>query len=221
MMCFNFSDQHRDLCKACQKELPISLTTCVQCGLALPKVDNVSRCGQCIKHPPHFDQTIIGFNYQAPVDTWIKQFKFHKKGLYARILTEIFAEKLADLLENSLENKPQFLIPVPLHWRRMTARGFNQAYIITKYLSKKLQIPILPHRHVRRIVHTPAQSHLHRNARKLNLKKAFSVQDLPKIQHAAVIDDVFTTGSTVNALVKQLKKHGVVYVSVWALARAQ
>lgn len=219
VMCLEMSNQRRDLCRQCQAQLPTSLYTCTQCGLAFSHNHHAPRCGKCIKQSPYFDHTLIGFNYQTPIDCWIRQFKFHKKGLYARILTEIFSEKLLLYLEHYPESKPQLLISMPLHWRRRWQRGFNQAHIITQYLHKKLNIPIAASTCVTRIKHTEPQSGLNQQARKHNINNIFSIKQLQHIKHIAIIDDVVTTGSTVNELAKQLKYHGVLRVSVWALAR--
>lgn len=219
ILCLDMSDQRRDLCCQCQTELPTSPHTCQQCGLAFPTSHHAYRCGQCTMHPPHFDHTVVGFNYQTPIDGWLKQFKFHKKGLYARILTEIYAEKLLQILERYPECKPQALVPVPLHWRRLTQRGFNQAYIIARYLSQHLHIPILKQACVTRIQYTQAQSRLNLLSRKRNVRGAFYVQKLTGFKHVAIVDDIITTGNTVNELSQQLKLQGIKRVSVWAIAR--
>lgn len=219
VMCLEISDQRRDLCQKCQNELPTFSHTCQQCGIAFPGNPHPHRCGQCITHPPYFDNTVVGFDYQTPIDGWLRQFKFHKKGVYARILTEIFAEKLLQIFINDPELKPQIIVPMPLHWRRLTQRGFNQAHIIAQYLSRKLNIPLLKPTCVTRIKYTQAQSSLNLNARKHNMREAFSVQKLTETKHIAIIDDIITTGNTVSALSQQLKSSGVQRISIWALAR--
>ena len=219
VMCLEISNQRRDLCRQCQKELPTSPHTCQQCGIAFPSTHHPYRCGQCILHPPHFENTVVGFNYHTPIDRWLKQFKFHKKGLYARILTEIYGEKLARMLEEHPENEPQVIVPMPLHWRRLTQRGFNQAYIIAQQLSQQLHIPILKQTTVTRTKYTHAQSSLNLQSRQRNVCGAFSAQNFYGIDHVAIIDDIITTGNTVNALSQELKLHGVRRVSIWALAR--
>ncbi len=220
IMCLESSNQQRDICYACQRRLPYIQYACRQCGYILHTA-TLALCGQCIKQPPHFDCTVAAFYYDHPVDLWLKQFKFHKKALYARILTEIYAEKLALIFSDCNNIKPEALIPVPLHWRRLSQRGFNQAHIIAYYLSKKLHIPILKASYVKRIKHTQAQSQLELKKRRHNLDQAFNVQKLPKIVRVAIVDDILTTGSTVNELAKQLKKNGVQHVAIWALARTK
>jgi len=221
VLCLEISDQRRDLCRQCQKELPTPLNTCQQCGVAFSTSNSLihRRCGQCISHSPNFDHAIVGFDYQTPIDGWLRQFKFHKKGLYARILAEIFLEKLVRVFETDPENRPQALVAMPLHWRRLAQRGFNQAYVIAKYLSRQLGVPIIKTSSVTRIKYTKAQSSLNLDSRKRNVQKAFSVQKLTQIEHVAIVDDIITTGNTVNELSKQLKIAGVHRISVWAIAR--
>lgn len=220
VMCLEMSDQRRDLCHGCQQTLPLLLHTCYQCGLPFSHENHPLRCGRCIQQMPYFDETIVGFNYQTPIDHWLKQFKFHKKGLYMRILTEIYCEKLMLIFMQHPEKKPQMLIAMPLHWRRLISRGFNQSYSIAKKLSRTLNIPLVKHHQVKRVKYTQAQSGLHRHDRKQNMRNAFYVQKIFITKHVAIIDDVVTTGNTVNELSKQLKLNGIHRVSVWTLARA-
>ena len=215
VMCLEISDQRRDLCRQCQQELPVLANTCQQCGIAFSSAHHPPRCGPCVTRPPYFDTAIVGFDYQTPIDSWLRQFKFHKKGLYARILTEIYAEKLLQILKHP----PDALVPMPLHWRRRSQRGFNQAHIIARYLSRQLKIPILKPASVTRIKYTQAQSSLNSHSRKRNMQGAFSVQKFVEIDRIAIIDDIITTGNTVNELSKQLKLVGVKHIAVWAIAR--
>lgn len=218
ILCLETSNQRRDLCSECQKTLPILSHTCQQCGIVLPI--NIEKCGQCIQYSPYFDNTHVGFDYSAPVDHWLKQFKFHKKNLYARILCEIFAEQLAQKISQFPNIKPQLLLPVPLHWKRLTKRGFNQAYIIAHYLSRRLNIPIMQHPIIKRIKSTPPQSSLRQDKRRQNIKNAFTLKKPVALEHIAIIDDVMTTGNTVNELTKLLKNYGITRISVWVLTRA-
>lgn len=218
VICLETSDQKRDICSHCQNNLPLLVNTCLQCGIAFSKTHRSERCGQCLKHSPHFDNTVVGFDYRSPIDGWLRQFKFHKKGLYARLLTEIYIEKLARLFEQQPEQIPQVLIPMPLHWRRLAQRGFNQAHTIAQYLSQHFEIPIV-YTSVTRTRYTKAQSSLGLLSRKSNIQGAFLIRNLNAMDHVAIIDDIITTGSTVNELSKQLKFKGVCRVSVWALAR--
>lgn len=171
--------------------------------------------------PPVFDDTAVGFHYLPPVDGWLKQFKFHHRTLYARILSEIFAEQLQKKIQDYPEKRPQALLPVPLHWRRLCGRGFNQAHTIATHLSHQLKLPIVSSRYVYRIKATQAQSTLSQKQRVGNIKNAFALNSSLPFAHIALVDDIMTTGNTANALATLLKQHGVHFVSVWVIARVQ
>lgn len=218
ILCLEASDQRRDLCRQCQNTLPVLSHSCEQCGIVLS--DKTQKCGQCIHCSPYFDNTEVIFDYTMPVAHWLKQFKFHKKGLYARILCEIFVEQLRQKINEYPEKKPQLLLPVPLHWKRLVGRGFNQTQIIAQHISQQLQIPIIKNHLVKRLKSTFPQSSLNQHNRRQNLKNAFSLKNPLKFQHIAIVDDIMTTGNTANELAKILKKNGVARVSVWILARA-
>jgi len=125
---------------------------------------------------------------------------------------------LADHLKKTAQ-RPDLILPVPLHKSRYRERGFNQAIEIAKTVSKELQIPLdlsscLRHRH------TPHQIALTAKQRHLNIKNAFSIRKPIHAQHIAILDDVMTTGSTAHELALLLKKAGVSRVDVWICARA-
>lgn len=112
---------------------------------------------------------------------------------------------------------PQAIVPIPLHSNRLRERGFNQSQLIAKHLTRKLDIPLLEHA-LLRIKDTPHQIGLKAVERRKNLKRAFTVkQELPK--HIALVDDVVTTGSTIQEASKQCLKHGVERIDVWCLAK--
>ncbi len=108
---------------------------------------------------------------------------------------------------------------MPLHWRRRLSRGYNQSMEIARTLSKQLNIPINPH-YCRRVRHTQTQSQLPFKQRAANVRGVFHIKKPKTYRNIAIIDDVVTTGSTVNTLAKKLKKTGVEHVAVWTLARA-
>ena len=115
---------------------------------------------------------------------------------------------------------PQAIVPVPLHNKRLRARGFNQAIEIAKPLAKTLHLPILRH-HVCRHRHTPAQAELTAKQRLSNVKQAFSIKKPIKFSHIAIVDDVITTASTVTELAQLLHQHGVERIDIWACSHAQ
>jgi ComF family protein len=117
------------------------------------------------------------------------------------------------------DTKPDALIAVPLHTKRLRERGFNQSNEITHYLHDALAIPQY-HHSIKRIINTASQASLNAVGRRKNIKGAFEFTIPEGIQSVAIIDDVVTTGSTANEIARTLKKAGVKRVEIWAFARA-
>lgn len=201
------------LCYTCHQELPWQIVACTQCGLPL---SHEQICGYCLKNPPCYDHTICLFHYQTPIDKLILSLKFAEKLNHAKLLGDLMAEKLAKHYTD--QKKPDIIIPVPLHPKRLKERGYNQALEIARPVAKKLRIPI-EIRHCKRILSTPPQSSVTAKIRRRNIKNAFSVGTLLKYHHVAIIDDVVTTGSTVTELARVLKKAGVHQIDIWCCAR--
>ncbi|MGA0446597.1 MAG: ComF family protein, partial [Pseudohongiellaceae bacterium] len=174
--------------------------------------------------PPAFDSTQALFHYAKPVRQLISLFKFHGRleigASFAYLLAQRFQHTVRRLPTSA---RPQLLLPVPLHPRRMNMRGFNQSEELVRGLSSLAGIPSCRSL-VRRVRHTPSQTEMTDAAsRRRNLRSAFTVQACAKlgtIRRVAVVDDVMTTGATVDALAQSLKAHGVAQVDVWCLARA-
>jgi ComF family protein len=119
---------------------------------------------------------------------------------------------------------PKMLVPVPLHRSRLRERGFNQAAAIARYAGRMLEIPSA-RRLVKRVRNTPSQTSLDMAQRHQNVRGAFEVSGERSLRrlldagHVAIVDDVVTTGSTVNELRAALYAAGVRQVDVWAVAR--
>lgn len=110
-------------------------------------------------------------------------------------------------------------MPVPLFWQKQWQRGYNQAELLAKPLADWLNIP-LDTQSLKRIRHTASQRELSAADRRRNLREAFAYRPRKNYKRVAVIDDVVTTGSTLNAISLELRKQGVEEVQVWTLARA-
>lgn len=206
-----------DICFDCQNDLPWLKTACDQC--AMPFADQHkagNQCGTCLKKPPYFDKTIALFHYQTPINHLITSLKFQHKLNHAHVLGQLMAEKIEDYYKE--QNKPEYIIPVPLHSKRLRERGFNQALELARPLAKKLGIPLLLQQ-CKRIKQTEAQSSTPAPGRAQNIKNAFVFNPEFSAAHVAIIDDVMTTGSTVNELARMLKKAGVARIDVWCCAR--
>jgi ComF family protein len=171
-------------------------------------------CGRCLSRHPAFDETYAPFIHQGAIRHLIGTLKFGANYKNARLLGMLLAEHLQQTAE-----RPELILPVPLHKSRYRERGFNQAIEIARTVGKELQIP-LDLASCRRHRDTPHQTQLTAKKRRKNLKNAFSVIKPIHARHIAILDDVMTTGSTAHELAYVLKKAGASRVDVWVCARA-
>ena len=212
LVCAEPGDQGMDLCAACHAALPWNLDACRQCGLALTGPG--THCGQCQFSPPPYTVTQAAFRYAFPVDRLLPRFKFHGDLAAGAVL--------ATLMQWSLDpaERPDALIPVPLHVSRLRQRGYDQALELAKALSRECRLPLCRGRLVR-LRATQAQTELGADDRQRNVSDAFGLRDgasLPR--HVALIDDVMTTGATVGECARTLRAAGVQRVDIWTVARA-
>lgn len=212
LLCDAPGEGGRDLCRACLAELPHNLIACQLCALPLAAHEE-GICGGCLKHRPPLDGSIIPFRYAPPLDHLLLGLKFSQRLVNARLLGEL----MADAIASRLDERTDCILPVPLHNSRLRERGYNQALELARPVSRRLGIP-LANQLVVRSTATAAQSSLEKKERKRNIRGAFAVcGELP--DHIAILDDVVTTGSTVNELAKVLRRAGAKRVVVWACAR--
>ncbi len=204
-----------DLCAPCRSSLPhLSSQHCPAC--ALP-TEEARVCGACLAHPPAFDRTFAAVNYAFPIDALLHSLKYRTNLALAPVL--------ADLLLAQIDKAvlPNFIIPMPLHPARLRERGFNQAIEIARRISKKSGVPLLPAL-CRRVRDTASQTGLPWKEREKNIRDAFDCEGkLNEKQlngkHIAIVDDVMTTGATLNELARVLRKCGAVHISAWVVAR--
>ncbi|MDD5329921.1 MAG: ComF family protein [Sulfuricella sp.] len=200
----------RPLCAACDADLPRhSIPVCPIC--ALPALDG-HVCGSCLRHPPAFGHTLAAFSYGFPIDRLLQAFKY--AGSLA--LAEALAEPLAHLAAK--HPKPELLLPMPLHPARLKERGFNQALEIARPISRRLDIPLAADA-CRRTRDTPSQAGLKWQQRRGNVRGAFACDLDLTGKKVAILDDVMTTGSTLDELSRVLLKRGAAEVSAWVVAR--
>ncbi len=152
--------------------------------------------------------------YEFPVDAAIKAMKFSRRLYYLPAFAEVLCAA-RPLLPTDIDA----ILPVPLHWRRKTSRGFNQATELAKPLAGLLSVPVV--RRVRRTRATPFQSGLDAAARAKNLRQAFSIDAPLHYEHVLIVDDVVTTGTTLVQLATLLRHNGVKKVSALTVARAR
>lgn len=197
-------------CQACDDSLPyLQQTICPTCATPTPRGDI---CGHCLAHPPSFSATRAAFSYSFPLDQLILAMKFREQ----LALSQTFAEKLALRIDQSA--LPDLIIPMPLHPQRLRDRGYNQSLLIAAHLAKLLNIPMLP-QGCARVRATATQSSLAWKDRNKNMRDAFRC-DLNLIgKKVALLDDVMTTGASMNALAKAVQQAGAQHISAWVVAR--
>lgn len=210
LLCGEPGSGGRDLCAACLRSLPRNHCACPRCAipLAVP-----GTCGRCLRREPLVHASRAAFVYAPPVDQLLTRYKFHNDLAAGRLLASLMLDSLADA------PRPQALVPVPLHRSRLRRRGYDQALELARPLARALGVPLAPGLLERRR-RTGAQSELGAMARRRNLRGAFHVppgRDLPL--HVALVDDVMTTGATVQAAALALRRAGVERVDAWVCAR--
>lgn len=201
------NDHQLPLCQCCYHDLPVF--TGPHCNNLRLK-PNIARGLK----KPKFDQLVCLAPYGWPFSHWISALKFRRHVNLAPTMGKLLANHIKTHLDTN--DMPDVLIPLPLHKWRLFYRGFNQAELITKSLAKELAIPIERHA-LTRIKATKAQSNLGKLARKQNVKGAFDYQAKQPYRHVAIIDDVITTGASVNQVCELLTQAGVAQISVWCI----
>ncbi len=199
------------LCPACRKNLPrLSTTTCPVCAHPVPVA---SVCGSCLAKPPWFEATFCRFRYTFPMNHLIQDLKYRHRLSLVRGLSELMLED-SDLLPQA-----DLILPIPLSPQRLAQRGFNQSMEIAKQLSKARDIPLAVSGYGRNL-HTVPQASLPWKERHANIRGVFECALDLSDKHILVIDDVMTTGASLNEFARTLKKHGAKRVSNAVLARA-
>ncbi|WP_022970749.1 amidophosphoribosyltransferase [Xanthomonas maliensis] len=199
-----------DLCPACRSALPEHGPACRCCASPLFAHDGPALCGSCLQRPPPLQQVHACFTYCWPVDGLLRRFKFHHDLAAGRTLSALMAQRCAGL------PRPQALVPVSLHRRRLRQRGYDQALELARPLAWALRLPCLPV--LTRVRATTPQSELDATERQRNLRDAFSART-PLPNHVALVDDVMTTGATLHAAARALRRAGVQRVDAWVCAR--
>lgn len=216
LLCSSRTKTHFGLCQPCARDLPRIGQHCSIC--ALPLQSNQEICGQCIKKKPHYDSIITPCYYQDPLVKIISTFKFNQQPPLAKLLAHLLLTELQSFHQTN--PLPDIIIPVPLHKKRLWTRGFNQAFEIAKPIAKKLAIP-LNHKLCTRIKNTTPQHQLNAKQRRHNLKNAFIIDESINATHVALVDDIVTTGTTVNEISQLLRTYGFKHITVWCCARTK
>lgn len=210
---------HGTLCTECWTNVPfISAPLCACCGLPLEfVVDEHTLCGECLAEHPPYSRARAAFLYNEHSRSLVLKLKYQDQMQLAKIYGGWLSNAGRELIAAS-----DVMVPVPLHYWRMVRRRYNQSAVLARAIANHCELPMLPDG-LLRTRHTAQQTGLTRNQREKNVSGAFSVnkKHTPAIKGKSIllIDDVMTTGATLNACTKTLLKAGAAQVSVLTLAR--
>ena len=198
------------LCAACDAELPrLEAPSCPRCALASP---HGALCGRCLAHAPQFDVTLAALEYRFPTDALVQALKFRGELSLAALLGRLLAERIAG------GERADLVTAVPLSAARLRERGCNQALEIAREIARIARLRLDPHLAVR-ARDTAAQSALAWAERARNVRGAFECVRPLAGETVAVVDDVMTTGATLEELARTLKRAGAARVLNWVVAR--
>lgn len=195
------------LCAACRGRLvrhpAPGRGACLYCarpwnGARLPPEH---RCGGCRRSPPAYERLVVGWRYRSPLAEVVQALKFRR----LEYLGPQLGRRLASAVAPDLP-PVDAVVPVPLHWWRHLRRGYNQAELVARAVADTLDVPC--HRWLSRPRPTPAQSGLSRERRRRNLRGAFRCRYGVEGRRLLLVDDVVTTGATLEAAAACLQRAG-------------
>ncbi len=200
--------QQREICAGCLEDLPWISAACQRCGL--PLASGAKTCAACLNHPPALDRTLALWCYTDGVDRLIRDFKLKGDLAAGRLLSELAAESLRRRAHRCAGP----LIPMPLHPQRYRERGFNQSALIARWLGPRVITTLVKRHH-----NSPSQRQLSAEQRSDNVESAFLLCHPPP-RVVTLVDDVLTTGASLNALAACLRAGGTERIEAITLARA-
>ena len=206
------------ICTPCESDFfPAGVARCERCALRLPEgTSGAPRiCGRCLRDAPHFDATTTLGDYVSPVDGMVIALKFTARLDLARFFGRLLVSRFEAMPQSVKESA---VIPVPLAFERLRQRGFNQAHQIARAFATAAGRPLIADR-LLRVRHSPPQQSLALKERRRNVRDAFTANGGFSGQHIFVVDDVMTTGSTLNEVARVLKKAGALRVHNLIVAR--
>jgi len=212
-------EEEKAFCISCSEQISYtSESRCPICGVTFPDSPAGDHwCGSCLEERPIYTFARAAVSYGGVVHDAILQFKYGGSITRGAALAALLADfKFSDVDWPSFD----LIIPVPLHMRRLRKRGFNQSLILARALGKKHHLPV-DFSLLKRQKMTQTQTGLDRKEREQNIRGAFAVAHPEKIagQNIILVDDVLTTGATVNECARVLQKAGAARVAVITLAR--
>lgn len=221
-ICKDVVDGENNFCINCWKKIQfISEPYCNICGEPFEYSFGLQSdeliCGKCLYKKPYYDKAISVFIYEKNIARAIFEFKFYQKTFLSKFFSKLISGSVRKVID-----EVDIVVPVPMHIKRLRWRGYSQSFLLARDLAElenKIIIPDL----LLKIKHTKAQAKLKNKERKKNLKSVFVFNDKYKDfisdKKIALIDDVITTGTTVNECSKILKENKVKKVFVFSIAK--
>ncbi|MFT3856080.1 MAG: ComF family protein [Aquabacterium sp.] len=208
--------QHHSVCRRCIARWQPDVPRCPRCAIGMPE-GRTDVCQTCEDASPEFDRAITALDYTAPWSPLLARLKFHGATALARPLGDLLAAAV-----QPRRGRVSLLLPVPLSGERLAERGFNQSWLLAQRVAMRLNLRAHPGV-VGRVRHTQRLMAMTAEERQQAIGDAFAIQadaaHLLRGRHVAVIDDVLTTGATLNAVSRVLLDAGARSVSAWVVAR--
>lgn len=207
------------ICVSCSQSLKrIEPPICLKCCKSVSSESSVDLCNECISNEKVFEEARAPFKYTGIIKKSISDFKYHNKAYYFRFFGNLLVEYMTGIGYTNFD----YITSVPIHRSKLATRGYNQSYLIAKYISDKISIPYIEI--LKRTIKTTKQSDKSLKERRLNLKNAFVVKNNNKSiliadKKILLVDDIYTTGSTANECSKELLNFGASKVYVVTIAR--
>lgn len=207
------------ICPSCRERMPLPThPLCTRCGMPFDGAGDDHPCSSCLKSQPPFRAARAALLHEGPGRDLIHAFKYNGRTHLRRPLGLLAVEQLTEFVACE---RPDLIVPVPLHVKRLRSRGFNQALLVGELLAREWRIP-LSRQALRRVRWTEPQINLAAELRRENVRNAFGVPDTSLVsgKRVLLLDDVFTTGSTVEECSRMLNRAGAEEVLVITLSRA-
>ena len=204
------------MCADCEFSLPkIREPFCLRCGTAFPQHWKVKMCPECHQHRHRITAIRSAYEYEGLAAQMIKEAKYLRKGRYLHY----FADQLFVLARAHFPSSIKAVVPVPLHRNREWTRTFNQAEILAARIAKLWNLPLW--NALKKIGKTKPQSSLSGSTRRSNLQNVFQFRSKRRVRSVLLVDDVITTGSTLNECARILRQNGVKRIYAVTIARAE
>jgi len=194
------------VCDICEKNQPkVVAPFCMKCGKTVEDVEQ-EYCADCVAIPKSFEKGYPAFSYRDGIKDAIYAFKYKNQRYYA----EYFSDSILQLYKEELQQlNLDGIVPVPVHKYKKRQRGYNQAEVLADCLAKELQLPMYPS-YLLRVENTNPQKELNDKIRIKNLKNAFKIgENAIELKKVLLVDDIYTSGATIEACTRILLEAGV------------